>query len=38
MTSLYRDDITGLPEMGLVARQLWAQAASAPTPADIRPR
>ena len=24
MTSYYRDDITGLPEMGLVARQLWA--------------
>ena len=23
MTSYYRDDITGLPEMGLVARQLW---------------
>jgi acetyl-CoA acetyltransferase len=26
MTSYYRDDLTGLPEMGLVARQLWAQA------------
>ncbi len=24
MTSYYRDDMTGLPEMGLVARQLWA--------------
>ncbi len=24
MTSYYRDDITGLPEMGLVGRQLWA--------------
>jgi acetyl-CoA acetyltransferase len=23
MTSYYRDTITGLPEMGLVARQLW---------------
>ena len=23
MTSYYRDSITGLPEMGLVARQLW---------------
>ncbi|MDQ3146125.1 MAG: lipid-transfer protein, partial [Actinomycetota bacterium] len=23
MTSYYRDDLTGLPEMGLVARQLW---------------
>lgn len=34
MTSFYRDDITGLPEMGLVARQLWAQ--SGLTPADIQ--
>jgi len=34
MTSLYRDDITGLPEMGLVARQLWQQ--SGLTPADIQ--
>ena len=25
MTSFYRGDITGLPEMGLVARQLWEQ-------------
>jgi acetyl-CoA acetyltransferase len=25
MTSYFRDDITGLPEMGLVAKQLWAQ-------------
>lgn len=25
MTSYFRDDITGLPEMGLVAQQLWAQ-------------
>ncbi|MBV9040169.1 MAG: lipid-transfer protein [Acidimicrobiia bacterium] len=25
MTSYYRDDMTGLPEMGVVARQLWAQ-------------
>jgi acetyl-CoA acetyltransferase len=25
MTSYYRDDLTGLPEMGVVARQLWAQ-------------
>jgi len=23
MTSYYRDSITGLPEMGLIARQLW---------------
>ena len=26
MTSYYRDDITGLPEMGVVARELYAQA------------
>ncbi len=25
MTSYFRDDITGLPEMGLVAKQLWQQ-------------
>src|SRR5688500_10247678 len=25
MLSYYRDDIAGLPEMGLVAEQLWAQ-------------
>ena len=30
MTSYYRDDITGLPEMGLVARQLWQQSGLAP--------
>lgn len=34
MTSFYRDDITGLPEMGLVAQQLWRQ--SGLTPADIQ--
>ncbi|TAM15567.1 MAG: lipid-transfer protein [Rhodanobacter sp.] len=34
MTSFYRDDITGLPEMGLVARQLWQQ--SGLTPEDIQ--
>ena len=34
MTSLYRNDITGLPEMGLVARQLWQQ--SGLEPADIQ--
>jgi len=33
MTSYYVDDITGLPEMGLVARQLWAD--SGLGPADI---
>ncbi|MBQ6640951.1 MAG: lipid-transfer protein [Saccharopolyspora sp.] len=30
MTSYYRDDLTGLPEMGLVARQLWRQAGAGP--------
>jgi acetyl-CoA acetyltransferase len=34
MTSYYRDSITGLPEMGLVARQLWATAGIGP--ADIQ--
>jgi acetyl-CoA acetyltransferase len=34
MTSYYRDDLTGLPEMGVVGRQLWAQAGIGPT--DIR--
>ncbi|MDQ1659245.1 MAG: 17-hydroxy-3-oxo-4-pregnene-20-carboxyl-CoA lyase, partial [Cryptosporangiaceae bacterium] len=30
MTSYYRDAMAGLPEMGLVGRQLWAQAGIAP--------
>jgi acetyl-CoA acetyltransferase len=30
MTSYYRDDMTGLPEMGLVARQLFATAGIGP--------
>jgi len=30
MTSYYRDDVTDLPEMGLVARQLWQQSGLAP--------
>jgi acetyl-CoA acetyltransferase len=30
MTSYYRDDITGLPEMGVVAKQLWSQSGLAP--------
>ena len=30
MTSYYREDITGLPEMGLVARQLWQQSGLSP--------
>ncbi len=34
MVSYYRDDIAGLPEMGLVARQLWAQ--SGLGPADVQ--
>jgi acetyl-CoA acetyltransferase len=34
MTSYYRDDLAGLPEMGLVARQLWRQAGIGP--ADVR--
>jgi acetyl-CoA acetyltransferase len=34
MTSYYRDDLTGLPEMGVVGRQLWAQAGIGPD--DIR--
>jgi acetyl-CoA acetyltransferase len=33
MTSYYRDELTGLPEMGVVARQLWKQAGIGP--ADI---
>ena len=34
MTSYYRNDITGLPEMGVVAKTLWAE--SGLTPADIQ--
>jgi acetyl-CoA acetyltransferase len=34
MTSYYRPEITGLPEMGVVARKLWAE--SGLTPADIQ--
>ena len=30
MVSYYRDDIAGLPEMGLVAEQLWAQSGVGP--------
>ncbi len=33
MTSYYRDELTGLPEMGVVADRLWAM--SGLTPADI---
>jgi acetyl-CoA acetyltransferase len=34
MTSYYRDELTGLPEMGVVGRQLWRQ--SGFTPGDVR--
>jgi acetyl-CoA acetyltransferase len=34
MTSYYRDDLTGLPEMGVVGRQLWRQ--SGFLPEDVR--
>ncbi len=34
MTSYYRDELTGLPEMGVVARQLWRQAGIGP--GDVR--
>lgn len=33
MTAYYRDDVSGLPDMGVVAKQLWRQ--SGLTPADI---
>jgi acetyl-CoA acetyltransferase len=33
MTSYYRDDLTGLPEMGVVGRRLWEM--SGLTPADM---
>ncbi|GAA3441941.1 lipid-transfer protein [Planomonospora venezuelensis] len=31
MTSYYRDDMTGLPEMGVVGRRLWEQAGLGPS-------
>ncbi|WP_406312300.1 lipid-transfer protein [Streptosporangium sp. NBC_01639] len=34
MTSYYRDDLTGLPEMGVVGRRLWEQ--SGLGPADVQ--
>ena len=34
MTSYYREEITGLPEMGVVAKKLWAE--SGLTPNDIQ--
>ncbi|GAA2064028.1 lipid-transfer protein [Streptomyces albiaxialis] len=35
MTSFYRDDLTGLPEMGVVARQLWRTARCGPSDVDV---
>ncbi|SDM58389.1 lipid-transfer protein [Streptomyces wuyuanensis] len=35
MTSYYRDDLTGLPEMGVVARQLWRTSGLGPGDIDV---
>ncbi|MQA26144.1 MAG: lipid-transfer protein, partial [Micromonosporaceae bacterium] len=35
MNSYYRDDMTGLPEMGLVASQLWSAAGLGPGDVDV---
>ncbi|UJW28162.1 lipid-transfer protein [Saccharothrix sp. AJ9571] len=35
MTSYYRDDLAALPEMGVVARQLWAQSGLLPSDVDV---
>ncbi|MEU9964847.1 lipid-transfer protein [Streptomyces malaysiensis] len=35
MTSFYRDDLTGLPEMGVVARQLWRSGGLRPADIDV---
>ncbi|WP_346096160.1 lipid-transfer protein [Streptomyces olivaceiscleroticus] len=35
MTSYYRDDLTGLPEMGVVARQLWRSSGLSPDEIDV---
>jgi acetyl-CoA acetyltransferase len=35
MTSYYRDDLAGLPEMGLVGRQLWQQAGIGPEDVQV---
>ncbi|MEU8777500.1 lipid-transfer protein [Streptomyces sp. NPDC048606] len=35
MTSFYRDDLTGLPEMGVVARQLWRTSGLRPGDIDV---
>ncbi|GAB11704.2 hypothetical protein GOARA_082_00930, partial [Gordonia araii NBRC 100433] len=34
MTSYYRDELAGLPEMGLVGRQLWEQSGTTPDDMD----
>ncbi|MEV6667894.1 lipid-transfer protein [Streptomyces nigra] len=35
MTSFYRDDLTGLPETGVVARRLWRTAGPGPGDIDV---
>jgi acetyl-CoA acetyltransferase len=35
MTSYYRDELTGLPEMGIVANQLWTQAGLSPQDVQV---
>ncbi|WP_086829949.1 lipid-transfer protein [Streptomyces sp. NRRL B-24572] len=35
MTSFYRDGLTGLPEMGVVARQLWRTSGLTPSEIDV---
>lgn len=35
MTGFYRDDLTRLPEMGVVARQLWRTAGMSPAEIDV---
>ncbi|MFI7589760.1 lipid-transfer protein [Spongisporangium articulatum] len=35
MTSYYRDDLAALPEMGVVARQLWSAAGLGPDDVDV---
>ncbi|MFI8323629.1 lipid-transfer protein [Streptomyces sp. NPDC085529] len=35
MTSFYRDGLTGLPEMGVVARQLWQTSGLRPSDIDV---
>ncbi|GIH06247.1 lipid-transfer protein [Rhizocola hellebori] len=35
MTSYYRDDLSGLPEIGVVARQLWAQSRLSAADVDV---